>query len=102
MLSSGNQPPLSSPPVPDPFTSRPPLFLACGLALLLGLPLVPVPALAQRETWRLAPGSRVGPETEVKPTNCVTAPDGTVTCDTKLENPKSVTPAKPSYNPFPN
>jgi hypothetical protein len=84
------------------FTSRSLTLLPCGLALLLGLPLVPVPALAQRETWRLAPGSRVGPETEVKPTNCVTAPDGTVTCDTQLENPKSVTPAKPSYNPFTN
>jgi hypothetical protein len=74
----------------------------CGVALLLSLSLLPLPALAQRETWRLQRGSSVGPETEVKPTNCVTAPDGTVTCDTKLENPKSITPAKPSYNPFPN
>jgi len=102
MLSSGNHSPLSSPPVAAPFAYRPRLLFSFGFALLLGLPLVPVPAVAQRETWRLEPGSRVGPETEVKPTNCVTAADGTVTCDTKLENPKSITPAKPSYNPFPN
>ena len=83
-------------------TSRSLTLLPCGLALLLSLPLLPLPALAQRETWRLQRGSNVGPATEVKPTNCVTAPDGTVTCDTKLENPKGDTPAKPSYNPFPN
>ena len=84
------------------FTSRSLTLLPCGLALLLSLSLLPLPALAQRETWRLQRGSNVGPATEVKPTNCVTAPDGTVTCDTKLENPKGDTPAKPSYNPFSN
>jgi hypothetical protein len=50
----------------------------------------------------LQPGSKVGPETRVKPTDCVTAPDGSVTCDTKLENSPSTTPAKPQYNPFGN
>ncbi len=47
-------------------------------------------------------GSNVGPATQIKPINCVTAADGSVTCDTKIENPPSDTPAKPSYQPFKN
>jgi hypothetical protein len=54
------------------------------------------------EKFMLQPGSKVGPETKVKPTNCVTAPDGSVTCDTQLENPPGTTPAKPIYQPFRN
>ena len=71
-------------------------------ALLLGLAALALPAVAQVETFMLQPGSQVGPETRVKPTNCVTAPDGSVTCDTQLENPPSTTPAKPIYQPFRN
>lgn len=60
------------------------------------------PALAQSETFILEPGSQVGPTTEVKPKNCVTAQDGSVTCDTELVNPPGNTPAKPQFNPFRN
>jgi hypothetical protein len=54
------------------------------------------------ETFINKPGSDVGPSTRVVPTNCVTAADGTMTCDTKLENPPSNTPAKPTFSPFRN
>ena len=74
---------------------RPLVLAAAGVALA-------APALAQSESFLLGPGSRVGPATEVKPSNCVTAPDGSVTCDTQLENPPSSTPAKPIYQPFRN
>ena len=60
------------------------------------------PAQAQVESFMLKPGSNVGPATQIKPVNCVTAADGSVTCDTKIENPPSDTPAKPSYQPFKN
>jgi len=70
--------------------------------LLLGLAALALPAVAQVETFMLEPGSKVGPETRVVPTNCVTAPDGSVTCDTQLENSPNTTPAKPVYTPFRN
>jgi hypothetical protein len=74
-----------------------------GLAsLLLALAGLAAPALAQSETFMLQPGSKVGPATKVKPTNCVTAPDGSVTCDTTIENAPGDTPAKPLYQPFKN
>jgi hypothetical protein len=60
------------------------------------------PALAQVEDFVLKSGSEVGPATKVKPKNCVTAKDGSVTCDTELVNPPGNTPAKPRYNPFNN
>ena len=60
------------------------------------------PAQAQVESFMLQRGSNVGPATQIKPINCVTAADGSVTCDTKIENPPSDTPAKPSYQPFKN
>jgi len=60
------------------------------------------PALAQVESFMLKPGSNVGPATQIKPTNCVNAADGSVTCDTKIVNPPSDTPARPSYQPFKN
>lgn len=63
-----------------------------------GLP----PALAQRQLWMRGPGSEVTPGTEVVPTNCVTAPDGTVTCDTELRNPPGSDPARPSLELFGN
>lgn len=72
-----------------------------GSLLLLLLGLV-APAVAQSETFMLQPGSKVGPATKVKPTNCVTGSDGSVTCDTKLENSPGDTPAKPTYQPFKN
>jgi hypothetical protein len=72
---------------------------ACVVALTgFGLP----PVLAQRQLWMLGPGSETTPSTEVVPTNCVTAPDGTVTCDTELRNPPSGTPARPSLELFGN
>ncbi len=79
-----------------------------GLALLFALAAwAPSAAragglLAAVESYMLAPGSNVGPATEVKPTNCRTAADGSVTCDTRLQNPKGDTPAAPNFQPFPN
>ena len=64
--------------------------------------LIPAAALAQSEQYILGPGSNVGPATKIKPSNCVTAADGSVTCDTKVVNPKGDTPARPQYSPFNN
>ncbi len=47
-------------------------------------------------------GSNIGPETKVIPTNCVSASDGSVTCDTQIINPPSASPAKPQFQPFKN
>ena len=69
--------------------------LAAGLGLA-------APAIAQSESFVLGPGSKVGPATEVKPKNCVTAPDGTVTCDTELVNPTGDTRAQPQFELFRN
>ena len=69
------------------------------LAACLGLA---GPALAQTENFLLGPGSKVGPATEVEPKNCVTAPDGTVTCDTELVNPPGDTRAQPQFDLFRN
>jgi hypothetical protein len=75
------------------------LLALCGGATLVA----PVPsALAQVESFILKSGSQVGPTTEVKPKNCVTAKDGTITCDTELVNPAGNTPAKPQFTPFRN
>ena len=60
------------------------------------------PVMAQRETWLLGPGSSTGKESKVVPTDCVENADGSVTCDTKIENPSGDTPARPSYQPFTN
>jgi hypothetical protein len=38
----------------------------------------------------------------VKPKNCVTGPDGSITCDTQLENSPSDTQARPIYEQFKN
>jgi hypothetical protein len=85
--------------LPSP-VSLPAAWLLVTGALLCALPAHP--ALAQVETFINKPGSNVGPATRVVPTNCVTAADGTMTCDTKIENPPSNTPAKPQYSPFKN
>lgn len=78
--------------------SRPPVALLTCLSLVSPAS----PALAQVESFMLQPGSNVGPATKVTPTNCITGPDGSVTCDTKIENSPSDTPAKPQYQPFKN
>lgn len=82
------------------------LARAAGVALTAAVVgaagLLPRAALAQSETFLLGPGSQVGPATEVKPKNCVTADDGTVTCDTELVNPPGDTRAKPQFELFKN
>lgn len=60
------------------------------------------PLLAQSESFMVGPGSSVGPSTKVKPKNCVTKPDGSVTCDTQLENAPSDTQARPQFDLFKN
>ncbi len=59
-----------------------------------------LPAGAQSESFLLNRGSKVGPASKVKATNCKTAADGTITCDTKIDNPPGDTLAKPQYSPF--
>lgn len=76
--------------------------LPCLLAAVSLLAASGAPALAQVQNFLLKPGSNVGPATEVKATDCVTKPDGTITCNTKLVNPPGDTPAKPIYSPFKN
>lgn len=71
-------------------------------APLLASPFLATPSLAQVEKYMLKRGSQVGPATKVKPTNCITAKDGSITCDTELENPPGDTQAKPQYNLFRN
>ncbi len=79
------------------------LRFPCPLPVLLAACLgLAAPALAQTESFLLGPGSKVGPATEVKPKNCVTAPDGTVTCDTELVNPPGDTRAQPQFDLFRN
>ena len=73
-------------------------LLMVGVATLAG----PLPARAQVESFLWGPGSSVGPSTKVVPKNCVTAADGTISCDTQLVNPEGETRAKPLYNPFRN
>jgi hypothetical protein len=68
----------------------------------LSLALVPGLAQAQVESYLLGPGTSVGPNTKVVPKNCVTSADGTVSCDTQLQNSPSDTPAKPQYRLFTN
>lgn len=82
--------------------SAPARLLICALPVLaVGLGLPPG-TLAQSESFLLGPGSQVGPATEVRPKNCVTAPDGSVTCDTELVNPPGDTKAKPQFDLFKN
>jgi hypothetical protein len=75
---------------------------ALGLKLCAGMVVagLELPALAQVESFLWGPGSNVGPETKIEPQNCVTAADGSITCDTKVVNPPGDTPAKPQYRPF--
>ena len=74
-----------------------------SIGVLIGLPMIfGVQALAQSEGWLLGPGSDRSNQSEIVPTNCITAPSGAITCDTKVVNPASNTPARPYYNPFNN
>jgi hypothetical protein len=76
---------------------------AVGLLLLVAGPAVAAPQqLAQAESFLVGPGSSVGPSTKVKPKNCVTNPDGSITCDTELENSPSDTQARPQFELFKN
>lgn len=76
---------------------------ACALLLApAALLSLQAPALAQVESFLWGPGSNVGPASKVEPRNCVTAADGSVTCDTQVVNPPGDTPAKPQYSPFRN
>ena len=81
--------------------SVPIVRLGLGLSMGAGVGLSS-PALAQVESFLWGPGSNVGPATKIEATNCVTAPDGSITCDTKVVNPPGDTPAKPQYRPFNN
>jgi len=75
--------------------------LQAALAICaLSLALAPDRVKAQVESYLLGPGTNVGPNTKVVPKNCVMAADGTVTCDTQLQNPPSDTQAKPQYRLF--
>jgi hypothetical protein len=58
------------------------------------------PAAAQVQQFMLGPGSNVGPESKVVPQDCVTAADGSITCNTKVVNPPGTTEAKPIYSPW--
>ncbi len=78
-----------------------PWSLRAAAALVVGLCLTQA-AQAQVESFMLKRGSNVGPETKVKPTNCVTGPDGSIRCDTVIENSPSDTQAKPNFQPFKN
>ena len=57
-------------------------------------------AFAQTEGWLRGPGSATGKDSKIEATNCVTAEDGSITCDTKVVNPAGNTKARPYYNPF--
>jgi hypothetical protein len=72
--------------------------LAAAALSLLAVAATPVRAQVESFLW--GPGSNVGPATKVEPSNCKTAADGTITCDTKIVNPEGDTPAKPQYRPF--
>ena len=80
-----------------------------GLEMVRRLPLalaaaalMQIPALAQSGSYMLGSGSNVGEASEVKEDNCVTAADGSITCNTKLVNPPTDTKAKPQFDPFSN
>ena len=84
-------------PRPQPLAAKSMQTLVIWLGLTAALA---GPGLAQSQRFLLGPGSNVGPETKIEPKNCVTAADGSITCDTKIVNPTGDTPAKPIYSPF--
>jgi hypothetical protein len=106
MIFTTQHPPVA---MPSPLPAVPrilavlPSSLARSVTAVIALVLLPAAAaLAQVETYINKPGSSVGPATKVVPTNCVKAPDGSLTCDTELKNSPSDTQAKPQFNPFKN
>ncbi|MFL0768733.1 MAG: hypothetical protein AB8B36_02555 [Prochlorococcus sp.] len=73
------------------------------LTLVSSLQIISTPqVLAQSEGWLLGPNSRTGKSSKVVPTDCVESADGSITCNTKIENPSGDTPARPYYEPFNN
>jgi hypothetical protein len=78
------------------------LVCAAAPATAAAAPLAEPTLLAQAESFMVGPGSSVGPATKVKPKNCVTNPDGSITCDTQLENSPSDTQARPQFELFKN
>ncbi len=84
-------------PRPQPLATQSLQTLVAWLGLAAALA---GPGLAQSQRFLLGPGSNIVTETKIEPQNCVTAADGSITCDTKIVNPKGDTPAKPIYSPF--
>ena len=78
------------------------MALRSALLACAGFLLLPAAVLAQSGSYILGPGSDVGKETQIKETGCVTAADGSVTCDTKIVNPPGQTRARPQFEPFSN
>jgi hypothetical protein len=82
----------------SPTQALPPQAFTTTLILLLAG--ASLPGMAQ-ESYKLGPGSTVGPATRIKAKCSPPNPDdGSVECDTTLENPPGDTPAKPTYHPF--
>ena len=74
-----------------------------GVSLITAVSVtLPQAVTAQSEVWLLGPNSRTGEQSTVVPTDCVEGADGSITCNTKIQNPPGDTPAKPFYNPFSN
>ena len=73
---------------------------SAGLLLLASFLGGPASVVAQTEGWLKGPGVNAGKGSTVVPTNCVEGSDGSISCDTKITNPASNTPARPYYNPF--
>jgi hypothetical protein len=78
------------------------MVLRSAAALFLAMPSLIAPsAVRAEEFFRLGPGTKAGPGSEVK-SDCITKPDGTVECDTKIERSPSDTPARLELDPFGN
>lgn len=75
-------------------------MLCAALAPVCAELVEPKAAQAQVQQFILGPGSSVGPSTQVKPKDCVTGSDGSITCNTQLVNPPGTTEAKPQYSPW--
>ena len=56
-------------------------------------------AYSQTERWLRGPGSGTGKDSKIE-ADCIKAEDGSVTFDTKVDNPASDTKVRTYYNPF--